>query len=436
MARKEERSHRWTKSERVGEVTLFLTPRSPYWQMYWEIEVPAPNGQAGRAASPRQAVSKSTRETDLAFARLVAGRRSEELFRGRHYPEERQAPQQTRIGPVFDAFIAYIETLDRSHDYVSKLKGRLKCLIGWMEKRRLVFVQDISASLLQRFQTYLRTERGVTTSTANHYLDAVHNFCGYAIFKRKLMAGPNPAATGRQAELDRLPRRTLPPPTIYPDQVNAVIEAAANHFDTQIVNLIVFICEGGFRFQELQFLQVGDIDLKEREIILDIKRPEPGRVRPELRRRCLTAEGLWVPKSRAARRPVHITDRLARTIGSMGLGQATDWVFLNQAGNQIAGNKTLDHLKRYALEADVLVEPHPKTGEPWSLLRWHWLRHYHRTRAHVSKIRREVSKLAMGHAADPVHDHYRGLDRFAFHAEYAKFESGLDDALLTTKKAP
>ncbi len=92
MARKEERSHRWTKSERVGEVTLFLTPRSPYWQMYWEIEVPTPNGQAGRVALPRKAVSKSTRETDLAFARLVAGRKSEELFRGRHYPEERQAP--------------------------------------------------------------------------------------------------------------------------------------------------------------------------------------------------------------------------------------------------------------------------------------------------------------------------------------------------------
>ncbi len=60
-------------------------------------------------------------------------------------------------------------------------------------------------------------------------------------------------------------------------------------------------------------------------------------------------------------------------------------------------------------------------------------RHFHRTRAHVSKIRREVSKVAMGHAADPIHDHYRGLDRFAFHEEYTKFESGIDDALLTQK---
>lgn len=44
MARKEKKSHRWTKSERVGEVTLFLTPRSPYWHMYWEITVPASDG--------------------------------------------------------------------------------------------------------------------------------------------------------------------------------------------------------------------------------------------------------------------------------------------------------------------------------------------------------------------------------------------------------
>jgi len=125
-----------------------------------------------------------------------------------------------------------------------------------------------------------------------------------------------------------------------------------------------------------------------------------------------------------------------RVFGRHRLGQASDWVFLNSAGNQIAGNKTLQRLKRYALEANVLVDKHPETGEPWSQLRWHWLRHYHRTRAHVSKIRREVSKLAMGHASDPIHDHYRGLDRFAFHAEYAKFESGIDDVLLTPKKAP
>ena len=117
----------------------------------------------------------------------------------------------------------------------------------------------------------------------------------------------------------------------------------------------------------------------------------------------------------------------------MGLGDPSDWLFLNQAGRQVAQNKTLQLLKAYALEAEVLVEANPRTGKPWSLIRWHWLRHYHRTRAHVSKIRREVSKLAMGHAADPIHDHYRGLDRFAFHEEYAKFDSGLDDRLLDRK---
>ena len=433
MARKEGRSNRWTKSERVGEVTLFISPRSPYWQMYWEVETPAASGRKGRCRGGHKGITKSTRETDLSFARLVAGQKSEELFKHRHYPDQEREPQRTRMGPVIDDFMNYVETLGRSHDYLSKLKGRLHCLRAWMEKRRLLFAQDVSPTILQNFQENLRNDRGVTASTANHYLDAVHSFYGYVIFKRKLMPGPNPAATGRQAELDRLPHRVLPPPTIYPDQVNAVIEVAAKHFDTQTVNLIVFVCEGGFRFQELQFLQVGDINLEAREIILDIKKPDLERVRPELRRRCLTADGLWIPKSRAARRPIHISDRLARVIGSMGLGEPSGWVFLNQAGRQVAENKTLNRLKGYALKAGVLVEENPRTGKPWSLLRWHWLRHYHRTRAHVSEIRREVSKLAMGHAADPIHDHYRGLDRFAFHAEYAKFESGIDDTLLTQK---
>lgn len=430
MARKEGRSNRWIKSERVGEVTLFLTSRSPYWQMYWEVETTMTNDESLRPRKSRKGQRQSTRETDLSYARLVAGRKSEKLFKCRHYPEQEREAQQTRMGPVIDDFMKYIESLGRNYEYLSKLKGRLSRLRAWMEQRQLLFVQDVSPTLLRKFQEHLRAEHGVSASTANHYLDAVHNFYGFVIFKRMLMPGPNPAATGRQAQLDRLPHQVLPPPTIYPDQVNAVLEVATNHFDTQIVNLIVFVCEGGFRFQELQFLQVGDIDLNKREIILDIKKPDLDAVRPELRRRCLTAEGLWMPKSRAARRPIHISDRLARVIGAMGLGQPSDWVFLNEAGNQIAENKTLDRLKRYAFQAKVLVEKDPKTGKKRSMLRWHWLRHFHRTRAHVSEIRREVSKLAMGHAADPIHDHYRGQDQFAFHAEYEKFDSGLDDALL------
>ena len=134
-----------------------------------------------------------------------------------------------------------------------------------------------------------------------------------------------------------------------------------------------------------------------------------------------------------SRRPIHITDRMAKVIGSMGLGGPSDWVFVNSVGKQIAETKTLQKLKAHALEADVLVEINPRTGRIWSAIKWHWLRHYHRTRAHVSGIRREVSKLAMGHAADGIHDHYRGVDADAFHAEYAKFDSGIDGSLLTGK---
>ena len=208
------------------------------------------------------------------------------------------------------------------------------------------------------------------------------------------------------------------------------------HNDTQIVNLVVFVCDGGFRFQELQFLQVGDVDLARREITLDVKRPDLRKVRPELQRRCLTLDGLWIPKSQAGRRPIHVTDRMLLVIRSMGLGDPSDWVFVNSAGSQIAQNKTLLKLKAYALQAGVLVESNPRTGRPWSAIKWHWLRHYHRTRAHVSGIRREVSKLAMGHAGDAIHDHYRGVDPDAFHAEYAKFDSGIDAGLLVADEGP
>jgi site-specific recombinase XerD len=428
MARKEKKHNRWLQTDRVGGVTLYRTSRSPYWWMYWTKEAP---GEDSRGRRRRREFVRSTRETDLRLARLVASQQNEELFAQQRFPDLEKVPEApVAFRPQIGAFVEYLEKLGRSHEYIRKLKSRLTSLADWMEARSLTKLQDITPQLLQRFTANLLDERKLTNASVNHYVTAIHNFYGFAAFKRQLVSGANPAKTGRQAVLDKLPTRRLPPPTIYPDQVNAVIEKAHQAGDPQIVNLIVFVCEGGFRFQELQFLQVGDVNLAQREIRLDVKRPNLDRVRPELRRRCLTSEGYWMPKSIAGRRVIHITDRLAKAIATMGLGEASDWVFMNEAGRQVAQNKTLLRLKRYALAAKVLVEPHPKTDKSWSLLRWHWLRHYHRTRAHVSKIRREVSKLAMGHAADEIHDHYRGVDAFAFHEEYAKFDSGLDDHLI------
>jgi site-specific recombinase XerD len=431
MARKEKKPNRWLETDRVGSVTLYRTARSPYWWMYWTE--PSVRGPLKKTKGRPRETIKSTRETDLRLARVIAGQKNEDLFARQRYPDkEKPADKPVPFRPLIAEFVEYLEKLGRSYEYIRKLESRLTCLADWMKRRRLTKLQDITPLLLQKFSIHLQDELKLTNATVNHYVTVIHNFYGFAAFKRQLVNGTNPAKTGRQAVLDKLPTRRLPPPTIYPDQVNAVIEKARQAGDHQIVNLIVFVCEGGFRFQELQFLQVGDIDLKQREIVLDTKRPDPSRVRPELRRRCLTPEGYWMPKSAAGRRVLHITDRLAKVIESMGLGEAPDWVFMNEAGGQVAGNKTLERLKRYALQAGVLVEPNPRTGESWSLLRWHWLRHYHRTRAHVSKIRREVSKLAMGHAADGIHDHYRGVDAFAFHEEYAKFDSGLDDDLIGT----
>lgn len=430
MAGREDKPHQWIKSERIGRVTLYLSERSSKWQMYWTVE--ANGGAKGVATKKRRhQFFKSTGETDVSLARFVAVGLNKELFKCEHFPELQESHHQPALfKPLIAEFEAYLHELGRGYDHRKNMSGRLGYLAEWMALQGLKLVGDVTPDLLREFTVHLKEARSLTASTINHYLDAAHNFFGYVIFKRRLLSGLNPAACGRQAQLERLPNRRLPAPTIQPAQVNAMIAKAERHHDRQVVNLIVFICEGGFRFQELQFLQVRDIDLEQRAIIVDMKRPDLDKVRPELRRRCMTPDGLWLPKTRASRRPVHITDRLANVIGTMDLGAPSAWVFRNSAGNQVAGNKTLQRLKRYALEAEVLVETRPHTAHPWSLIRWHWLRHYHRTRAHVSKIRREVSKVAMGHAGDAIHDHYRGLDTFAFHEEYAKFDSGIDDSLL------
>lgn len=425
MARKE---NKWLKSRRVGEVTLFLTTRSPYWQMYW---IDGEQTTASGKTRPREFV-RSTRETDIGLATIAAGRKNEELYNEKRFPIEQQqsAPVRHEACAMVAAFLNYLEDQGRSHGHIRTLRGQLEYFSEWLVQRDMKYVCDVRPNVLKLFGRHLLDDREVKSSTANAYLDALHNFFGYVIFKAKAMQPPNPAARGRQAELDKFPEQRLRPPTIYPEQINAIIRVATEHGDSQIANLIVFVCEAGFRFREVQFLQVGDIDFSRREIVLDAKRPDPVRVRNELRRTCLNAEGIWSPKTLAGCRPVHITDRMLVAIESMGLGQPDDWVFANSAGNQVAENKTLRKLKAYALDASVLVDTNARSGKPWSTIKWHWLRHFHRTRAHVSGIRRDVSKLAMGHAADPIHDHYRGVDVQAFHAEYGKFDSGIDVSLL------
>jgi integrase len=175
-----------------------------------------------------------------------------------------------------------------------------------MDRRGLRFVDDVTPALLREFVAYLRAERQVKAATANDYLDAVHNFFRYVIRKRKLHPGPNPAATGRDEELDRLSEDedSVPCPDISPNHINPIIEVARNHRDWQIMNLIVFFCEGGFRFQDVQFLTVGDICLENRLIEVDRKVVDVSRVRPELRKRCLEPGGIWRPKTQASRRPV------------------------------------------------------------------------------------------------------------------------------------
>lgn len=44
--------------------------------------------------------------------------------------------------------------------------------------------------------------------------------------------------------------------------------------------------------------------------------------------------------------------------------------------------------------------------------------------------------MAIGRAPDPIHDHYRGLDAFAFHQEYANLDTGIDHSLLTGDTSP
>ena len=192
MARKESKRNRWLETDRAGGVTLYRTARSPYWWMYW-TGPNDPGDESKRRSRPREFV-KSTRETDLRLARVVAAQKNEKLFTQQRYPDlEKPAEVPVLFRPQIAAFVEYLEKLGRSHEYIRKLKSRLSCLADWMQARSLTKLQDISPQLLQRFSAYLLDEHKLTNASVNHYVTAIHNFYGFVAFKRQLVSGTNPA---------------------------------------------------------------------------------------------------------------------------------------------------------------------------------------------------------------------------------------------------
>ena len=177
MARKEKKSNQWLQTDRVGSVTLYQTARSPYWWMYW-TEATARGDDKKRKGRPRESI-KSTRETDLRLARVVAGQKNEDLFAQQRYPDlEKPADKPVPFRPLIAAFVEYLEKLGRSYEYIRKIKSRLTCLADWMKARRLTKLQDITPLLLQRFSIYLQDELKLTNATVNHYVTSIHNFYG------------------------------------------------------------------------------------------------------------------------------------------------------------------------------------------------------------------------------------------------------------------
>src|SRR5262245_22662805 len=146
MARKEKKPTKRLKTERVGSVTLVRTTRSPYWWMYWNEH---PCGDDPKVSSSRTERWRSTRETDLGLARVIAAKKNEQLFTRKRFPEQvSDSKVLFPLKPLIEDFVAYLSELGRTHDHRKNIGGRLGLLATWMERKGLLNVQDITPALL------------------------------------------------------------------------------------------------------------------------------------------------------------------------------------------------------------------------------------------------------------------------------------------------
>ena len=413
-----------TDRKRVGQVILFKRPNSPFWYVKYPVgKREIRSGKSAGQLKPDYRV-RSTGETRLRQAELVAQSIDLDLFKGKvgacsgHFP----------LAQLRQDFLEYQE-----HDTDNRFRQRTKTFVKWASGKGLQYVADVTTQIAELFVRHLRHDRQLQDRTVKNYVTAIGSMFAWAQSRQPPLAESNPFSTGKggQLQITAGPASTRSEDERYEtytaDEICCLVNAAIKAGDVDIARMILVLAETGLRFGELQFLCPSDIDWPKGIIHIRMKQVQES-LHPELER-LLDRQGRWWPKDERTRY-VYMTPTCYKVMEQAcppgGVDRA--WVFCDSSGRQVQDQGARERLQRYATQAGIMPfrpERGKHAGKEWSRANWKMLRNYFVSRAASSGMELMHVMAATGHDSFQMVQHYFRLNADEYRKDFTKFDGGL-----------
>ncbi len=168
------------------------------------------------------------------------------------------------LQPEIDAYLAYHAAADWSPKSVHHYRYVFRRVVRWLEERGHRRWATVSASDLDAFLLDL-LERGLSRSTRDHFAWALHIFGVWLTTRGKVLR--NPAEDLNVPEDNEV---ALPPAPLTEEQVTSIFEAIPRRTVIDLRNRlhleVLYSC--GLRNAEAVHLDVSDLDLNERTVLV------------------------------------------------------------------------------------------------------------------------------------------------------------------------
>jgi site-specific recombinase XerD len=247
-----------------------------------------------------------------------------------------------------DALLAHCSATGHAEDSVSVYRWRLERLASWLVERRgyrrwaEVRPEDLDAFLLDLHA------QGLRRSTRQGFAASIRELCRWLEGRGSVLSNP-----ARNLPLPDDERTTLPPAPLSEAEVLRLIEAIPRRNAVDLRNrlhaLLLYGC--GLRISESTDLDLGDLDLGNRRVVVRHGKGDKRREVPLLRQVAVAAQDYLAVR----RELLHGTDHAALLLCGLG-GRLTPFTFqrwLKQAGKAL-GLRVHAHLLRHSFAVHLL----------------------------------------------------------------------------------
>jgi hypothetical protein len=183
---------------RVGQVILFKRGGSPYWYLKYPIGIREIKHGKHAGKTKRKYNIKSTQQTALRQAELIAQEVDLQIFRGKM----NVCSGRISVVALRSAFLEYQEKdTDNRFRHLRDLRGRTGTFESWASQKGITAAPTVTLEVAEMFVRYLRHDLALRDRTVKNYVTAVGSMFAWGQRRRPPLVDQNPFATGKNGNL-------------------------------------------------------------------------------------------------------------------------------------------------------------------------------------------------------------------------------------------